>query len=158
MKIGIIADTHDNLPQIKRAVDFFNKEKVSYVLHAGDYIAPFALTVLEKLNCPWQGVFGNNDGEKKGLSERSGGKITTAPLEISLGKKNICVVHSLGNTGELPGKKYDAVISGHTHKIEIKKNGTTIFINPGECGGWLYGESSVVIWDTDKLEAKGHKL
>jgi len=35
MKIGIISDTHDNLPQIKKAVEIFNREKVELVLHAG---------------------------------------------------------------------------------------------------------------------------
>ena len=158
MKIGILSDTHDNLPKIKRAVDVFNKNKVGYVLHAGDYIAPFVLPLLEKLNCPWQGVFGNNDGEKKGLSERSEGKIKQAPLEISLDGKKIYLAHSLDNENDIIAKKYDVIIFGHTHKLEIRKNNGTLLINPGECGGWLYGKSSIAILDVDKLEAKGYGL
>ena len=75
MRIGILADTHDNLPKIERAVRFFNKEKVDFVLHAGDFIAPFAVSKLKGLTCSWLGVFGNNDGEKNGLSGISEGKI-----------------------------------------------------------------------------------
>ena len=39
MKIGIIADTHDNLPAIRLAVDFFNKSDVDAVFHCGDIAA-----------------------------------------------------------------------------------------------------------------------
>ncbi len=39
MILGIISDSHDNLPKLKKAVTLFNKKNVSLVLHAGDYIA-----------------------------------------------------------------------------------------------------------------------
>lgn len=68
MILGILADTHDNLPKIEKAVKLFNKNKVDFVLHAGDFVAPFAISALKGLSCGWQGVFGNNDGEKEGLS------------------------------------------------------------------------------------------
>ncbi|MEM3615578.1 MAG: metallophosphoesterase family protein, partial [Candidatus Methanomethylicia archaeon] len=44
MKIGIISDTHDRLQMIDEAVKRLNEENVEYVLHAGDYIAPFAVS------------------------------------------------------------------------------------------------------------------
>ena len=62
MLVGIMADTHDNVPAIEQAVLFFNQKKVAFVVHAGDFIAPFSLKPLENLRCPWIGVFGNNDG------------------------------------------------------------------------------------------------
>jgi len=64
MKIGIISDTHDNLLQIKKAVDIFNQEKVDLVLHAGDFVSPFTALEFKNLNCSLKGVFGNNDGDK----------------------------------------------------------------------------------------------
>ncbi|ODS31814.1 MAG: hypothetical protein SCARUB_03062 [Candidatus Scalindua rubra] len=42
MKIGIVADSHDNVPAIKKAVEYFNQSNVEFVIHAGDYIAPFS--------------------------------------------------------------------------------------------------------------------
>ncbi|HDZ14270.1 MAG TPA: YfcE family phosphodiesterase, partial [Pricia sp.] len=36
MKIGIVADSHDNVPAIKKAVEYFNKSNISFVIHAGD--------------------------------------------------------------------------------------------------------------------------
>ncbi|MCM8780547.1 MAG: metallophosphoesterase family protein, partial [Candidatus Omnitrophica bacterium] len=69
MRIGIISDTHDNLPKIDSAVEYFNRQRVGFVLHAGDFVAPFAVAKLKKLDCDWAGVFGNNDGEREGLSK-----------------------------------------------------------------------------------------
>lgn len=42
MKIGLIADSHDNLPMIRAAVEVFTAAGVEAVLRAGDIIAPFA--------------------------------------------------------------------------------------------------------------------
>ena len=39
MKLGIISDTHDNLPAIAAAVEIFKKARVQAILHAGDYVA-----------------------------------------------------------------------------------------------------------------------
>ena len=75
MKIGIISDTHDNVPKVKEAVTIFNEEGVDLVIHAGDYIAPFAVAPLNNLKCDYVGVFGNNDGEKLGLNRVSQGRI-----------------------------------------------------------------------------------
>lgn len=49
MRIGAMADTHDNLPMIRRAVEAFNAEQVELVIHAGDIVAPFALRPLDEL-------------------------------------------------------------------------------------------------------------
>ena len=40
MKIGLISDTHDNLPLIRRAFGFLGGLEI--LLHAGDIVAPFA--------------------------------------------------------------------------------------------------------------------
>lgn len=63
-RIGILSDTHDNIPRIKDAVTRLNKEGVDLVLHAGDYIAPFVMGTLKDLNAEMIGVFGNNDGDR----------------------------------------------------------------------------------------------
>ncbi len=40
MKIGIISDTHDDIENVQEAIQIFNKNKVDYVIHAGDYVFP----------------------------------------------------------------------------------------------------------------------
>ncbi len=142
-KIGIISDTHDNLPKIKKAVEIFNKEEVNFVLHAGDIVAPFSIEKLVDLKCDWRAVFGNNDGEKEGLKKRSNNKVLEPPIKIKLGGKKILLTHDLQKVRDL--EDAEIVIFGHTHEKKYYKEGGRFFINPGEAGGWLKGESTICI-------------
>ena len=144
MIIGILSDTHDNIPKIIKAVEVFNANKVKLVLHAGDFVAPFALLPLEKLDCDYIGVFGNNDGEKEGLREKSQKRIRTGPLAIKKFKKNILLAHGMPQE-ILEKDKIDFVIFGHSHRPEIRLQRKTLFVNPGECCGWLTGKSTIAI-------------
>jgi len=153
MKIGILSDSHDNLPKIEKAVKLFNKNKVGFVLHAGDFVAPFTISKLKELSGDWRGVFGNNDGERNGLLGISDGKIQEGPLRTELGKIRITLVHDI-NKINLKTEDAHLVISGHTHKPEVKKINSQLIINPGECGGWLTGKSTVAIIDLDTLSSQ----
>lgn len=158
MILGIIADSHDNVAKLKKAVSLFNKKEVNLVLHAGDYVAPFSVGMLENnLKCEYAGVFGNCDGERAGLSKRSNGKINSDTLELDKFGKRIFMIHDISKT-EVDFSKYDIVIHGHTHKADIEKKNGRWVINPGECGGWLTGQSSVVMLDLIGDTAKVHRL
>jgi len=50
-------------------------------------------------------------------------------------------------------QKYDVIIYGHTHRTDLRKIGKTLIINPGECGGWLTGKSTISLLDLETLEA-----
>jgi len=50
------------------------------------------------------------------------------------------------------------IIYGHTHRTDLRKIGKTLIINPGECGGWLSGKSTIALLDLENLEAKIIKL
>ena len=157
MRTGIISDTHDNLPKIEKAVKLFNQKKVDFVLHAGDFIAPFTVDKLQKLSCEWRGVFGNNDGEKKGLSVKSQGRIKNPPLRIRLGGKKITVVHDR-NILDFGKEKADLIIFGHSHQAGITRLKGKLIVNPGECSGWVSGNSSVAVVDLESLTAKIFKI
>ncbi len=157
MTIGIISDTHDNLPEIEKAVKLFNQKKVGFVLHAGDFVAPFTMDKLKKLACEWLGVFGNNDGEKKGLRLKSEGRIRNSPLRIKLSGRKITVVHDR-NTLNLEKEKADLIIFGHSHKAEVYKKYGKLVLNPGECSGWLSGKPTAAIVDLETLTAKIFKI
>ncbi|MDP8215947.1 MAG: metallophosphoesterase [Candidatus Kaelpia imicola] len=149
MKIGVISDTHDNVVKVKAAVDLFNKKEVGFVIHCGDYVAPFSLIPFSELNCDWAGVFGNCDGERDGLKKRSEGKIKEVPFILTLGNKKIVVVHDIG---QYKNEKTDIVLFGHTHNVEVRRGEAALFVNPGEAAGWLTGDSTVAILDTDTLK------
>ncbi|MEM0216071.1 MAG: metallophosphoesterase [Candidatus Bathyarchaeia archaeon] len=161
MLIGLMSDTHDNLPMVEKAVSLLNDRKVELVLHAGDYVAPFVIPKLRELKAKVIGVFGNNDGDKELLKKRSaeheGMEIRGNFAEIQVGDTKIVLLH--GHEDELlkaliNSQSFSVVVHGHTHKAEIYRKGKTLIINPGEVCGYLTGNSTVAILDTDRLEAK----
>jgi len=155
VRIGIISDTHDNVPKIKEAVSIFNMKGVGFVIHAGDYIAPFSIAPLEKLRCEYVGVFGNNDGEKAGLTRKSGERIKIPPRLVDIDGKKILVLHEPNELDTLTkSQSYDIIVYGHTHNPVIEKQDKTLVINPGECCGWLTGKSTIALVDLDNLIAE----
>ena len=159
MLIGIMSDTHDNLILTQKAIDLFNTKKVEHVIHAGDYTSPFTLKLFSALNCPFSGVFGNNDGDKLLLLERADGNIHNQPYLFSLKKKKILVMHehhiidALADSGH-----FDLIVYGHTHEADIRKVNKTLVVNPGEVGTWLYGKSTVALADLNTMTAETVEL
>ncbi len=158
--IGVIADTHDRLPLLDKAVERLNEEKVELVLHAGDYIAPFVAAHLKPLKAELIGVFGNNDGDRELLRKRLsdlGAEIRGRFAEVMIEGLRIGMVHgedeellqSLINVGG-----YDVIIHGHTHEAKTYQKGKTIVINPGEACGYLTGKSTIATLDTKTLDVK----
>lgn len=161
MLIGAISDTHDNLPQIEKAVKYLNDQKVDLVLHAGDYVAGFVVPKFKALNCKLIGVFGNNDGDhellKKRFSETTNCTIHDQFAQMTLDGYRIALLH--GTETELlnaiiDSGYFNAVIHGHSHSKNFEKKGKTFSINPGELCGYLTGKSTLALLDTVKNEAK----
>ena len=161
MLIGVIADTHDNLPMIEKAVKKLNEENVALILHAGDYVSPFVIPKFKALNAKLIGVFGNNDGDheflKKRFSETENCTIKGRFAEIDADGFKIALLH--GDETDLVEslincEGFDAVIHGHSHTTGVSKNGKTLIINPGEVCGYLSGKSTMALLDTEKREAK----
>jgi putative phosphoesterase len=161
MLVGAISDTHDNLPQVEKAVKFLNDQKAGLVLHAGDYVAGFVIPKFKQLNCKLIGVFGNNDGDhellKKRFSETSNCTIRDRFAKVEVEGFRIALLH--GEEIELlnaviEGGIFDAVIHGHSHYSGIERRGKTLAINPGELCGYLTGKSTLALIDTTEHEAK----
>lgn len=154
MKIGILSDTHDRLRLIHQAVDVFNRARVELVLHAGDYVAPFALDPFAKLKCGWRGVLGNNDGEEAGLLKLSSGRISGRRNEEMIAGRRILMGHDEtilrkeGTTGA------EVVICGHTHEVKVVREGSCLWMNPGECCGYLKNRATVALLDAGTLEVE----
>lgn len=154
MLIGVISDSHDNLPAIRKAVEEFNKREVDLVLHAGDYISPFAVEELGNLNCELQGVLGNNDGEIEGIKEKAEriGEIHEVPATLEVSGREIILTHK-------PLEKdftemFDLVVNGHTHEPKIEEKNGSLVVNPGESSGWLTGNRTVALVDLEEMEAE----
>ena len=161
MLVGIMSDTHDDIVQTKKAVSKFNREGVEQVLHAGDFISPFMIDTLKELTSPLTGVFGNNDGDRSLLERKSGMlpsmKISGTFARIDLGGIRIALLH--GNDRELLETlagcgSLDLLVYGHTHRPEIRRDGSLLIVNPGEVYGHLTGRSTVALVDIVKRSAE----
>jgi putative phosphoesterase len=156
MKIGIMADSHENMPKIAKAVEVFNKEGVSVVFHAGDIISAITEKEFKKLIPKFIGVFGNNDAEEQLLRHafsRFGGELHNTCYVGCVENKKIVMFHEPILIDELSkSSEVDIIIYGHTHKVDTRKVNNVLIINPGECGGWIYNKSTIVILDLTTME------
>ena len=141
-----------------KAVACLNEEKVSLVLHAGDYIAPFVIPHFKPLKADFIGVFGNNDGDKDMLRKRFteiGAEIRGRFAEVITDGLKIAMLH--GEEEELlraliNAGGHDVVVHAHTHEAKTHRKGKTLVINPGEVCGYLSGKSTIAILNTETLE------
>ncbi len=151
MLIGIFADSHDHLDHIRRAVEVFNQAHCELVVFAGDLVSSFAVPPLRKLNCKGIGCFGDNEGNKPGVS--AGMRIIGSIGEPPFGFKTpdgcrILLTHMERSLKGIEGE-FDVAIYAHTHKPRIDRDEQgRVWINPGETSGWSYGNPTVVLFET----------
>ncbi|MFX1337331.1 MAG: metallophosphoesterase [Promethearchaeota archaeon] len=164
MKLAVISDTHDHKDNILKAVSIMNERNVDALIHCGDYVAPFVKRWFDGLKTNikknFYGVWGNNDGERVFLMQNLGQICNIVGMEINndFDGRRVFAAHmptqetidALANS-----KKYDIILSGHTHAVVNKKyeNGVLV-INPGEACGYLSGKATFAIIDTDKMIAE----
>lgn len=157
MILGVISDTHDHLMRINVAVVMFNREKVGAVIHCGDFVAPFSIKLFMKLDCPFYGIFGNNDGEREGLLKMARsfhGELHNPPHIYEISGKKILVSHSPMDSKSLSNYPFipDFILFGHTHKPESTDVSGIPAINPGEACGWLTGKPLAGLLDLETGE------
>ena len=160
MRIGVLADSHDNLPMVERAVELFNTHNVEQVLHAGDFVAPFAVHPLAGLRCPVLAVLGNNDGERQGLERafEAIGELHPYLATTTLAGRRIAVVHYPDLAERMAeSRAFDLVVFGHTHEIDLRRR-HGLLLNPGETGGWLSGRATAALVDLATLDVEIHDL
>lgn len=153
MLIGVMSDTHDRLPAIDQAISLFEERAADAVIHAGDLIAPFAAKRLLRWSGPLYVIFGNNDGERAGLQTLLP-QIQAGPLRLELGGWSILVEHFVEQCERDDVDRAEVIISGHTHAVVNKREGPRLFLNPGECCGYLSNQCTVALLDTDALSAE----
>lgn len=158
MRIGIFADTHDHLTNLRLAVERFNAEQVDLVLFAGDLVSTFAVPPLRKLQMPIVACFGDNEGNKVGLQAGFGllkGKLAEPPLFWTTEDGTRFVITHMKRQLRGITEEYDVAVFGHTHKPRIERDEAGRFlINPGETSGWTFGRPTIVLFDTTTKQAE----
>lgn len=162
MIIGIVSDTHDNIPNFKKAVDWIKKQKISTIIHCGDIFKPETVKEILKI---FKGnlyiVFSKADADFSEIPADSFKKLSRVKIYEEFGEfkksgKKIAFCHFPEIANDLATtQKYDLVFYGHSHKPWLQKIGKTKLINPGNLAGIFY-KPTFAIYDTkkDKLELK----
>ena len=137
MRIGIIADTHDNVHAVEAAVDIFEQSAVDAIVHCGDVIAPPVIPLFDGVE--FHLVLGNNDGEIVGLRsaiadlEPAGhchGRFGVMEFDglrlAALHGEDLADVDRYARSGA-----FDVVCYGHHHETRHEMVDGTTVINPG---------------------------
>jgi len=161
MRIAILADSHDHMDNLREAVEIARNEQVDAILHAGDFIAPFAVKALAGIDCPVHAVFGNNDGEVLGIRDAFGdwGEVRFGPVEIELAGQNVLLMHEpYALDSHEAGRANDLIVHGHTHETDWRPQanpgGVGVVINPGEVCGWVTGRATFALFDLGSGEGE----
>ena len=123
LRIGLISDTHGTLrPQALAAL-----QGSDFIVHAGDIGDP---AIIERLRgiAPVTAVRGNNDIERWAFAYPD-----RAVLEA--GALRLYVLHNISELEFDPAaKRFDIVVSGHSHRPHSRQRGRVLFVNPGSAG------------------------
>jgi putative phosphoesterase len=151
MLLGVLSDSHDHLTRLEWALDRCVREGIGGLIHPGDIIAPFAARLLKQM---WTGplvvVYGNNDGERRGLASVLPG-ISDGPVLCDWEGRRISVDHYPPDEEHRPIADTELVIFGHTHQVALEKQAGRIFLNPGEVCGWVTGRPTMALVDTENM-------
>jgi len=163
MQIAILADTHDNLATLEKALTWLKKEGVKTMIHCGDVCSP---SMLKEMSKGFKGkihlVFGNVDGDQYSMLKAKGqGRLPNVVFygeigELKINGKKIAFCHkpAIGQALALSGK-YDLVFYGHNHQPWEGKIGKCRLVNPGTLAG-MFNKATFAIYDTrtDKFALK----
>jgi len=141
MLIAILSDTHDQLRNLRLAVDMANERGAMVMVHCGDLISPFMLKELARFNGVVHLVYGNNTGDVHLISGSCGTRFANITHHGNLGVIEtdgfrIAFTHypqmakGLAATGN-----FEVVCCGHNHRYQVEKIDDTLLVNPGEMLG-----------------------
>lgn len=151
MLVGVFADTHDHLTNIRLAVERFNAAGCELVLFAGDLVSTFAVPPLRKLKCPFVGCFGDNEGNKVGLMSgyASVGQMGEAPVRHTTADGTRFIICHMQRQLRGQADDWDIAVFGHTHKPRVRRDEQNrLLINPGETSGWTFGNPTIGLLET----------
>lgn len=157
MKIGIMADIHDNVDNLRHAIGLFNAMSCRVILLAGDFVSPLVVPSMRKLTGRVIACFGDNDGNRRGITGgmQIVGTLGYGPLCFRTADGlRIVMAHQLNELRDCLGEA-DVAVFAHTHRPSIAEDRHgRLFINPGEVGGWMFRKPTVVILDSETRKAE----
>lgn len=123
MRVGVISDTHGLLrPEAEAWL-----AACAHIIHAGDIGSPEIVPRLRRL-APVTAIRGNVDGGAWAAA-------FPATADVVLEGHAVHVLHDLGGLGFDPAARgISVVISGHSHRPAVERDGGVLYLNPGSAG------------------------
>jgi len=163
MEICLISDSHDNVANLEKLINWLNKNNISILIHAGDLCASSVLTktLAPKFKGQIHLILGNISDPIS--LERVANQLPNVSYygqkgEVKIADKEIAFVHFKEEAEKLAAEdNYNLIIFGHSHQPEVYKINQTQLVNPGTIGG-LYNIATFALYDTEKQTIKIKKL
>ncbi|MDF7822539.1 metallophosphoesterase family protein [Pontiellaceae bacterium B12227] len=158
MKIGILSDTHGNLPIVGKVIDLFHEHHLGAVFHCGDIGSFEVLIQLAELKVPIHAVLGNVDqfsNDWKYAPRPEGLQLHGRFGEVTLENRRIALLHSDDYSARdraMASGEYDYIFTGHTHELHDYTVGSTRCINPGTAGRGVPNTCAVLDLRTGALQ------
>lgn len=141
MRIAIMSDSHDQIPNLRAAVTYCNAYGVAMIIHCGDLISPFMLDELAEFGGAVHLVYGNNVGDQHLISQQCGMRYASIQHHgtlgaIEAGGLKIAFTHyPVMAKGLAVQGAFDVVCCGHNHIFQVEKHDACLLVNPGELLG-----------------------
>lgn len=149
MLVAIISDSHDNLDNLKKFLDWSLENKIEKIICLGDVakiesIKYLAHNFLREIFL----VRGNAClYDEKDLKKYKNIKYYGEVGEIEIEGLKLGFVHEPKKIKKVTENGLDFIFHGHTHKPWLEKNGETFIANPGTLGG-VYYQATFAVLDT----------
>ena len=155
MRIGVVSDTHNLLPNVRRIVELFNAAGVERVIHTDDVTQARTVHALAALRPPLVGVYGNDEiDDLAPAAAEHGFAFHEGALSLTLAGRRIVVVHDPRDLAAAREDEYDVALHGHDHRLVVERNAGRLRFNPGECAGHMPGYNAVGVLDLVSLEVE----
>jgi putative phosphoesterase len=154
MRLGILSDTHNHLPETRRALDLLLRRGAGHLIHCGD--AGEEVMDLLSATCLEHGhrahvPIGNSDHipAPRLAPAPAGIERATAP-ELEFDGRRCLVLH--GHDARrlhqaVASGRFDFILTGHTHRPQDEQAGPTRILNPGSCARPRLGPPTVLLLD-----------
>lgn len=146
-KIAIISDSHDNIPNLEKFLEYCKKNKIKTLLHCGD------ITSLETFNY----IQDHFDGDIYAVRGNADMFTLNKIQIIEIASLKIAMSHHKETAVRLMTKENnpDFIFYGHSHKPWIEKFENAYLANPGSLAGMGYKAAFAILdTKTKKIELK----